>query len=424
MNQEAVDIISTCCETVPRLWEMSDLYRDVDEGVGDLVVVGWNNRWCQFTRSRIWEHVGEVHIYSTSQRRLVFVNTRSVDFETSHDSGVFRGRHWARAYVQDFMADTVNQPGMMPVYRIPAQPDWHDVNDAVEDALEFLATHNGEVEFDFQGNRYKVPYGCDYAVMVAALMPERSRREISYGDPWTLGVGDDYSATYPTYGGISRSTAPQVPQSLIDQVTAMASASSNAPMMRQHAEQAMQRITDMTLQRTTDALFRPSPFLERLRGGSEMRSPIQFHLPDPPPGAVGQTLYWSPPGGDPLEFPTPGPLPGRQLRAVHLSEAASWPTMDFGIPGARIEFNAVGPTAREQELQRRLETIRECLTRTPSPLVFDTPETAQRMMYALAFDGQPVDESRVLLVSDAKLKYGTILDAAARPMRKFRLVEE
>jgi hypothetical protein len=434
VNQEVLDYILASCDHVARVWDISLLYRDVDTLAGDLLVVGHSLNWIRSRRSEIREHVGDGAIHSTSQRRLVFVNTRTVDFSTSTNLNAFRGYHWVRAYVQDFMAETVNAPGSMPVWRIPSQADWHNVSDAVEDATEFLRTHEGEVEFDFQGNRYKVPYGCDYCVMVGSVMPEQRARYSTSGlrtQPFWMGGDENMLArdagaislrsVQDAYASAMFSTSPAVPQHVIDQAlvasavadNATAAASPNAAITRQHAEQAMQRINEITNQRLADYVYGPSPTFERLRsrgrqafdGGDVLRNPIQFALPDPI-------------RVDPLDLPGVGNTGAPQW---NFSEVARWPT--------------AAPSARELDLQRRLDTVRECLSRGPNPIVFGTPEDARSAMEALNYPAAPVQDldsyvyryefvnGQALKVND-KLSCGTILDAAARPVRKFRLVEE
>ena len=416
MNAQTLDIIRSCCDMVPMLWGMDELYRDVDEYAGDLAVVGQNTRWCDSIRSRIFNHVGDDNVRSTSQRRLVFINTRSVDFETSSNVDRFRGRHWARVYLQSFMVEAVNEPGAMPVYRIPSQPWWHELEDALEDAQEFLRDHQGEVEFDFQQRRYKVPYGCDYAVEIGGLLPDYMygrgmsvpRLDFSGLQSW-----DSAESVATTYAGISRSPAPQIPEDTMRQLAQMEYQTQfnivngnqeGAAINRQRTEAIYEQARQQAAARFADLMMRPSPVFERLRGnnreaftgGNEMRSPLQ----------------WSQPPNDPLEFPMPG-------RVMHLSEVGEYP---------------IGPSGRELDLQRRLDTVRECITSMPNPLTFRDPVMAQRFMEAIS----PVPPVQYLdsyvyryefvngqaIKVDDKLTGGTILDAAARPVRKFRVVEE
>jgi hypothetical protein len=110
---------------------------------------------------------------------------------------------------------------------------------------------------------------------------------------------------------------------------------------------------------------------------------------------------------------------------VHLSEIATY-------SGAIMD---PGPSARELDLQRRLDTVRECVVTMPNPIELRDPAMAQRLMEALNYPLAPVQDldsyvyryefvnGQALKVND-KLSCGTILDAAARPVRKFRLVEE
>lgn len=471
MNQEVLGYISAVSDVVPRTWTVDDLRREIEASFrARILVVGHSTQW----RSRIRNEVSQPPFAPVrlAQNRLTWVNETEVTFAALWSENRFQGTHWNRAYIQELEIVAVNEPGTMPVYRIPAQADWHDVSDAVQDAQEFLRTHEGEVEFDFQGNRYKVPYGCDYGVLVGSIMPQEPRFRFGFSD-WRaqtqpidfrglLASDSDPGATMsPTYAGISRSSAPtapatqmpHIPQHLLEQVAAMNYEADfntmngnpeGAAIARQRSEQMMNQAIEQAQRRFADAVFRPSPIFERLRsvdqvafnGGSEMRPPIQFRLPDPihvDPNAPPNTLFWAR-NSDPLDFPEM--RPGARM---HLSEIAEYD---------------VGHSSRELDLQRRLDTVSECLHNMMPEglrlrrLVFEQPgpgqhtqivrhvpdADAQRLADALDYESAAVQDldyvsiyrfagGQALRVND-KLEFGTILDAAGRPRRKFRLVEE
>lgn len=405
MNQEVLDYISAQCDTVSRMWDVGSVFMELARG-GQKILVSGSERWKDRVRDDIREGIRNHRVEATvrSQRRtqIVFNDESEIDFISSHAAPHFAGHHWDVAFLESFMARQTNEPGSMPVWRIPAQADWNDLSDAGEDALEFLRTHQGEVEFDFRGNRYKVPYGCDYCVMVGSIFPS-----YDYHQPFSFGFTGWHEAptVSNTYAGISRSPAPQIAEAAMRQAIAAQAAAQAATMMalpsaaglQQQSEGAMQQLIENSRQRLYDEIYRASPAFDSL-------------------GMV----HWS--SSDPLEFPTPQDMntPFRSpIQYAHLSEVG------------HIDV----PTARELDLQRRLDTVRECFASMPNPLVLRDRESAQRLMEALAYPAAPVQHldsyvyryefvnGQALKVND-KLECGTILDAAARPVRKFRLVEE
>ena len=437
MNEEALDYIRASSGAVPRTWAVDDVFLQLARGTQQMLVAG-NERWVERThvdvRSRIRDRGLDPAILSQSRRGIEFHDGSALDFvAVSSTAARFMGHWWDVAFLQQFMVNPTSQEGM-PCYRIPPQADWHLLNDAIDDAVEFLSTHQGEAEFDFQGNRYKVPYGCDYCVMVGPIFPSGDVDRVDFYLTGGSGSARNYyGSIFPRHPSSSESVmaaqslATQIPQHVIDQAVALsaaadnttAAASLNAPIMRQHAEQAMQRINEITNQRLADYVFRPSPTFERLRhlgaervdGGAAIRHPIQFALPDPmtmPDVNADGSPYWH-----------------GQPRYVHLSEIATY-------PGATMD---PGPSVREVDLRRRLDTVRECISSMPNPLVFRDPEMANRFLEALNYPTTPAPDASSYvyryefvngqaLKVDEKLSHGTILDAAARPVRKFRLVEE
>lgn len=408
MNQEVLDYISAQCDRVSRMWDVGSVFSELARG-GQKILVSGNERWISRVRDDVRNGIRNHRVGATvrSQRRtqIVFDDESEIDFISSHAAPRFAGHHWDVAFLESFMARQTNEPGSMPVWRIPSRADWHDVNDAYDDAREFLTTHQGEVEFDFSGNRYKVPCGCDYCVMVGSVIPSYAEHQ-----PFTFGFTGWHEIDSPTvsntYAGISRSPAPHIPEAAMQQAMSAQAAAQAATMMalpsatglQRQSEAAMQQLVESSRQRLYDEIYRASPMLDPL-------------------GMV----HWS--SSDPLEFPTPQDMrtPFQQQRYAHISELGTWPTQT--------------PTARELDLQRRLDTVRECLASMPQPLELRDPVSAQRVMEALAYPAPPVQDldsyvyryefvnGQAIKVND-KLECGTILDAAARPVRKFRLVEE
>ena len=256
--------------------------------------------------------------------------------------------------------------------------------------------------------------------------------------PWRVvdrdRVRDEMQGLVPT---------PAIPDSVLRELTmlethsrvAMASGfPQEADQARQQAEEVY-RITEQHVrQRMMGLLSTPSPFWGRgfnspVNGGSQMRSPIQY-------------------------ADNSATVPPSQ-RFAHLSEVASYPT----------EQDA---SEREFDLRRRLDEVREILgvgSRTrrinqvgvwdtgPNPSdaapfremrVFLGVEEVDRLNRLLSHDEVPPlvwepdedantwgdvtnrrgDRGRIQLTGADGREYGTILDAAARLVRKFRLVEQ
>jgi hypothetical protein len=403
VNQELVDYISASSDTVPHEpWIIDDILRHVARG-GQKILVAGGMRWRDRMRVDVYRRIsGDSVLHATirsySPVRIILHDETEVDFFIGDSPVAFGGFHWNVAFLEEFQVDVISEPMAMPVYRIPSQAEWQDVNDAVVDALEFLRTHEGEAEFDFRGIRYKVPCGCDYAVEIGRTMPGFQFGFSGWRELASPTVSDSYA-------GISRS-----PVSTIGVASnASAGALLNAADMTAITNQFISS-------RMVDELYSESPLWERSRQN---------------PRGDGPPLMWSHPPNDPLEFPEPPPYRHNQrpVSAVHLSEILTWPT----------------PSARELDLQRRLDTVRECFAAMPNPLELRDPASAQRLMEALNYSSSPVqdldngigsylwagmlqrpdgEQARVVLTGTDKLKHGTILDAAARSMRKFRIVEE
>lgn len=428
MNQEVLDYISAQCDTVSRMWDVDDLSRHI---CGRKILVCGGERWTERVhvnvRRRIHDNDLDAEILAARRSKIEFRDGTEIDFIAGDQASRFAGRHWHVVFAEPFMASKTSAPGAMPVWRIPARADWNDLSDAGEDALEFLRTHEGEVVFDFRSNRYKVPYGCDYCVLLGSVIP-------SYVDhqPFTFGFSGSAELYSPTvsnaYAGISRTPAPQIAEAAMQQAISARAAAQAATMMalpsaaglQQQSEGAMQQLIESSRQRLYDEIYRASPALDPL-------------------GMV----HWSP--SDPLEFPTPQDMrtPFQQQRYAHISELGTWPTQT--------------PTARELDLQRRLDTVRRILfgrdggdsLTLASVTVLDARQRVDpsRTRRISAVEANLLDEAldleqaapvqdldsyvyryefvngQALKVND-KLECGTILDAAARPVRKFRLVEE
>jgi len=274
--------------------------------------------------------------------------------------------------------------------------------------------------------------------------PRRYRQEWSLGGFDSSAISDSVS---PFYGGITRSSAPE-PSAISGQV-------SDTQAAQQLSYADLTGLTNRFIgNQMVDEVYLESPIFQRLRdpmpqtftSANTMGMPVQVD-PNAPPGTVywfngagdPSPLRWSRPPNDPMDFPTNGPYWHGRRQYAHFSEVASWPTPS--------------PTPREIDLEHRLNEVREALgltdrnRRLRSVVFVDrggdgfpqqvhlSPQTMERLNEALEFESAPVQDpdsyvyryefmNGQAIKVDEKLEGGTILDAAARPVRKFRLVEE
>lgn len=254
--------------------------------------------------------------------------------------------------------------------------------------------------------------------------------------------------------------APAIPDEVLHQLAAMetqrriAEAEMRpdvAALYRQRSEE-MYRMTERNVRQRLERRFlQPSPISERglanYSGGDGMSSPFQ----------MSSSLQWSQPPGDPLEFPT----------AADMS-TLFWnnPTVPRAVfPNAPWE--PIPVSTRESDLRRRLDEVRDILgmsSRTrrirevgvwdtgPNPhgtsfsnvRVFIGVDEVERLNQLLSHDEVPPliwepdddantwgevtnrrgERGRIQLTGRDGREHGTILDAAARSVRRFRLVEE
>ena len=283
--------------------------------------------------------------------------------------------------------------------------------------------------------------------------PRRYRQE------WTMGGSDVPELPNPFEQARGAATATAIEQ--------MRQAAESALEMQQRqlpervdngARLSLSDLTGLTNRfignQMVDEVYRESPIFYQLRdpmpqtftSDNTMGMPVQVD-PNAPHGTVywfngagdPSPLRWSRPPNDPMDFPTNGPYWHGRRPYAHFSEVASWPTPS--------------PTPREIDLEHRLNEVREALgltdrnRRLRSVVFVDrggdgfpqqvhlSPQTMERLNEALEFESAPVQDpdsyvyryefmNGQAIKVDEKLEGGTILDAAARPVRKFRLVEE
>lgn len=281
MNEGARDYIRASSGAVPRTWAMDDVLSQLARGNQHILVAG-DERWVEWARveiGRLVHYSGlDPAILSQRRRGIEFRDGSALDFvAVSSTAARFMGHWWDVAFLQQFMVNPTSQEGM-PCYRIPPQADWHELNDAIADAVEFLRTHQGEAEFDFQGNRYKVPYGCDYCVMVGSIFPSNPA------------LMDDVT-TAQAYAGISWPPVPQVPEEIIRQFATLEYGAQSAAMYgnEQGAAMVRQQSAAMYERARQQAAQRMADYAEKLRQRAEL-VPVAPQYPISNPSEPGKPI--------------------------------------------------------------------------------------------------------------------------------------